>query len=39
MHADNPLNNRCDELATAAADGYGLLVDEEYEKDKNRLFE
>ncbi|MGB8192905.1 MAG: ribonuclease HI [Chitinophagaceae bacterium] len=30
-HADNPLNNRCDELATAAADGGGLLVDEGYE--------
>ena len=31
-HADNPLNNRCDELATAAADGRNLLVDEGYEK-------
>jgi len=30
-HADNPLNNRCDELCTAAADGKGLLVDEGYE--------
>ena len=29
-HADNPLNNRCDALATAAADGYNLLVDEGY---------
>jgi ribonuclease HI len=38
-HADNPLNNRCDELATAAADGTDLLIDEEYEKDKNSLFE
>jgi ribonuclease HI len=38
-HADNPFNNRCDELATAAADGYNLLIDEEYEKDKNSLFE
>jgi ribonuclease HI len=38
-HADNPLNNRCDELATAAADGDGLWIDEEYEKDKNSLFE
>ena len=29
-HADNPYNNRCDELATEAADGLkgGLLVDE-----------
>ncbi|HLI92030.1 MAG TPA: ribonuclease HI [Puia sp.] len=32
-HADNPHNNRCDELATAAADGTGLLVDEEFEKE------
>jgi len=31
-HADNPFNNRCDELATAAADGGNLLVDEEYER-------
>jgi ribonuclease HI len=38
-HADNPLNNRCDELATAAADGLDLLIDEEYEKDKNSLFD
>ena len=30
-HADNPLNNRCDELATAAADGKELAVDEGYE--------
>jgi ribonuclease HI len=30
-HADNPYNNRCDELATEAADGRGLLVDEGYE--------
>jgi len=29
-HADNPLNNRCDELATAAADGWnGPLLDDE----------
>jgi ribonuclease HI len=32
-HADNPNNNRCDELATAAADGSNLLVDEVYEKE------
>lgn len=38
-HADNPLNNRCDELATAAADGADLLIDEEYEKDKNSLLD
>jgi ribonuclease HI len=32
-HADNPYNNRCDELATTAADGGNLLVDEEYERE------
>ncbi|MGF7231057.1 ribonuclease HI [Arachidicoccus sp.] len=32
-HADNPFNNRCDELATAAADGKNLLIDEAYEKE------
>lgn len=31
-HADNPMNNRCDELATTAADGKNLLVDEYYEQ-------
>ena len=36
-HADNPLNNRCDELATMAADSHDLLIDEEYEKNKNSL--
>jgi ribonuclease HI len=36
-HADNPNNNRCDELATAAADGENLLVDEGYEMDVDRL--
>lgn len=30
-HADNPMNNRCDELATAAADGHNLLEDEGFE--------
>lgn len=30
-HASNAMNNRCDELATAAADGKHLLVDEGYE--------
>lgn len=30
-HANNPLNNRCDELATSAADGKGLLPDSGYE--------
>ncbi len=33
-HANNALNNRCDELATAAADGKNLLIDAEYEKEK-----
>lgn len=32
-HADNPFNNRCDELATTAADGSNLLIDEEYERE------
>ncbi len=30
-HAENRYNNRCDHLATAAADGKNLLVDENYE--------
>ncbi|MBL0057178.1 MAG: ribonuclease HI [Chitinophagaceae bacterium] len=30
-HADNPLNNRCDELATQAADGKHLGIDEGFE--------
>ena len=36
-HADNPYNNRCDQLATAAADGQDLLIDEGYEMDPNQL--
>ena len=33
-HADNPYNNRCDELATAAADDKShLLIDEVYENE------
>jgi ribonuclease HI len=32
-HASNAGNNRCDELATQAADGNNLLVDEVYEKE------
>jgi ribonuclease HI len=32
-HADNPLNNRCDALATQAADGKKLLIDEGYENE------
>jgi len=38
-HADNPLNNRCDQLATEAADGYDLLDDTGYKADKNNFFE
>lgn len=30
-HAENMYNNRCDELATEAADGTDLLIDEGYE--------
>jgi ribonuclease HI len=30
-HAENVLNNRCDQLATKAADGGKLLIDEGYE--------
>ena len=30
-HSDNPYNNRCDELATMAADGKDLIIDEGYE--------
>ena len=32
-HADNALNNRCDQLATAAADGNNLLEDKGYEQE------
>jgi ribonuclease HI len=31
-HADNPFNNRCDELATEAADGKHLLTDTGFEE-------
>lgn len=34
-HADNVFNNRCDELATAAADGNDLLIDAGYESGLN----
>lgn len=37
-HSDNPMNNRCDELATAAADSRKWLIDEGYESEKNNLF-
>lgn len=36
-HADNPHNNRCDELATAAADGAHLLIDIVYETECGKL--
>jgi ribonuclease HI len=36
-HADNEYNNRCDVLATSAADGSNLLIDEGYEMDPNQL--
>jgi ribonuclease HI len=32
-HATNPYNNRCDELATLAADGNDLLIDSVYEQE------
>ena len=32
-HADNIYNNKCDELATKAADSKNLLVDEGYFND------
>ncbi|ULQ56899.1 ribonuclease HI [Flavihumibacter rivuli] len=34
-HADNAYNNRCDKLATTAADGKDLLVDEGYESENS----
>ncbi len=34
-HSDNPFNNRCDELATAAADGKDVAVDEWYEENQD----
>lgn len=33
-HADNAYNNRCDILATTAADGKTLLIDDVYEKER-----
>ena len=37
-HADNPYNNRCDVLATSAADGKHLLEDEGYNAKDTDLF-
>ena len=34
-HADNAGNNRCDQLATAAADSGNWLIDAGYEREKN----
>ena len=36
-HADNPLNNRCDVLATTAADSRNLLIDEGYEREMGNI--
>lgn len=33
-HAENAMNNRCDELATQAADGKNLFIDDGYESGK-----
>ncbi len=35
-HADNIFNNRCDELATSAADGKNLLIDAVYEEETKK---
>jgi len=34
-HAQNPMNNRCDELATSAADSRNWLIDTGYEAERN----
>lgn len=34
-HAGNPLNERCDQLAVAAAEEKNLKIDEAYESEKN----
>ena len=36
-HADNPYNNRCDELATEAADSGILIEDEGFDNNKGTL--
>ena len=36
-HADNTFNNLCDKLATEAADGDNLLIDEGYEKNEGKI--
>lgn len=35
-HAENPLNNRCDELATSAADSKDLIEDEGFEETSDK---
>lgn len=37
-HADNSYNNRCDQLATEAADSGLLIADEGFENNSDRLF-
>jgi len=37
-HTNNLFNNRCDELATEAADGTDLVKDEGYLNENNSLF-
>lgn len=37
-HADNPYNNRCDQLATEAADFGQLINDEGFDNKNNNLF-
>ena len=37
-HAEDMYNNRCDELATVAADGKDLLIDEGYKQNNDSLF-
>jgi len=38
-HAGHPENERCDQLAVAAAEGYELRVDTEYENSSHRFTE
>jgi ribonuclease HI len=35
-HNNNPYNERCDQLATAAADGHSLLIDEVFEMESGQ---
>lgn len=35
-HANNPFNNRCDQLATQAADGTDLLADVVFEREQHK---